>query len=168
MNIDVLKLVKSISENWVVAEFKDTGRLFCNGHIICLAGNLDLGSEANSINSIERMTTGMMKMWREVSEAQEKPAAIRGKLCGDSLGSIARRFHLAYERLAHFNERYVRCFDKDAVFHGFYPHQRFVISEGGIKVGLIMPMLHYDDFEPFDEIPDFVLFHECPVDGCDD
>lgn len=160
MNANIIKLVKSQSEKWCVAEAEDTGRLFCNGHIIIpTPEGMGVGGECNSI---ERMSIGTLKLWRELQPCGAPVS--RGRLVGESLREICRRFHMHDAKFAHFDERYVRCFDVTAEFHGERADTSFVVTEGGIKVGIIMPMRHQDDLKPWTEIPDGVLFHECSDD----
>lgn len=142
--------------NWVIAESEDIPRLFCDGCIICLAGELDLGTRAENA---ERMVKGMQSLWRN---APTVPPLFRNQLAG--VDPILRRFLIAPGIFIFLKERYVRCFDEDASFHGTAPDNQVMVYEKGSLAGIVMPVrVSYEDEAILwgTRVPDRIIFHEC-------
>lgn len=156
--------------NWVIAESEDVPRLFCDGCIICLAGELDLGTRAENA---ERMVKGMQSLWRNaptvpplflprIGRGLSGIEIHRNQLAG--VDPILRRFLIAPEIFIFLKERYVRCFDEDASFHGTAADKQVMVYEKGSLAGIVMPVrVSYEDEAILwgTRVPDRIIFHEC-------
>lgn len=156
MNYEHVLWHKNNQGNWVIAESEDTPRLFCDDYMICLAGDLDLGTHSRYA---DKMVPGMKQRW---INAPTVPPISRDQLAGVWPEPIVRRFVITPDNFLFLNERYVRCFDDDAVFHGSAPNKQVMVYEQGNLAGIVMPVRALKDVELWGRrVPDRIIFHEC-------
>lgn len=137
-------------------------RLYCDGHIICVADDLEVKElNVNFLNGkVLDMSARATEMFSSFLEHDPGSVIVEGALVGDLV-------KFGYVRVLSdsffIQERFRRCFDAGAEFRGVSPASAITIYEQGVLKAVMMPV-KITDLGIWPAVPylaDDVLYHAC-------
>lgn len=152
---------RDIDEHGRYAVADGNPRLYCDGHMICVAESLDVKELKIPLRSGKTldMQARATEMFRSFLECDQGDVIAEGILVG-SLHDLG--YARLFSRSIVIQERFRRCFDVNAEFRGVSVEKAVTVYEGGALKGVVMPVKV--DPELWPEVPylaDDVLYHEC-------